>query len=155
MQYRRINRDYPENILSLVKNGNASAMPAGSAAMFSTTVLDGYTVDLPSTAGLSLFAGIAAEAIAAGGWGRVCVYGFRGNCATIPAHTAIFGARVQNDSGAGSDIAIGDILVPTNGQNYLSRSGAGDGKSGFVIAMATYAKGTQVVAEKAVFVRAM
>lgn len=155
MQFRRLNQAYPENVLSTVKNGNAAALPVGAAVVFSPTVLDGYTVDQPTTAALSLLAGILATPLAIGGWGQVCIYGFRGPCATIAGHVNMYGALVQNDSGGGNDIAVGDILVPTNGQNYLSRSAAGDGKTGLVMAMATYAKGTQSAVEKAVFVRCM
>lgn len=156
MKYRRIQGlAYPENVYSTIKNATGSSIAKGSAVVWDATALDGFSVMLPTTATLSLLVGVLVETIAAGAYGSVCIYGFRGAAATITAHTAIYGALVQNDGGGGSDIAVGDILVPVNGQAYFARSAASDGKTGLVMAMQAYTKGTQVVAEKAVFVRCM
>lgn len=92
-------------VFKILKNGTTSAIAPGDAVVYDyTTAKDGYSVILPTTALLGMFAGVVAEGttLAASGsdgeYGKVQVYGH---------HAAV--------KWEGSSVAIGDGLVPVNG----------------------------------------
>lgn len=96
----------------------------------------------PSTALLSCFVGVANADIADSAYGLFQVYGYRSS------------AYMTNDTSVA--IAAGDIMIPVNAQWYLSRSAAGDGKSGFVYAGEAFATATTpAAANKKVLIRAL
>ena len=62
--------------------------------------------------------------------------------------------NVTNDTSV--SILAGDILVPVNAQNYLGRSAASDGKTGFVYAAAAFNTATTpAAASTKVFLRCL
>lgn len=131
----------PEGDFEVLRNETSETIPVGGAVCFDLVVADGVAVAKPTTATLSAFAGIADEEVAPGDYFRVQRGGWRST-----------GALVRND--AVTNIEAGDILVPVNGQWYLQRSGASDGKSGFVVAGEFYAAGTLATELKKVVIKA-
>ena len=103
---------------------------------------DGKRVTTPATATLSLFVGIAVLAAANNRPIKVQRYGWNAS-----------GKVTNHDTQA---IAAGDILLPVDGQIYLARSGASDGKTGFVYAaQAVTTHTTPSVQTVKVFIRAL
>jgi hypothetical protein len=94
MIFKRINRDNPEQIFITAKNGySTAALAAGQAVMWDLGDGDGVNVTriTNSTKRQLAFAGIAAEAIAAGEYGLIQVWGY--NSATyvrMSGTTAIY-----------------------------------------------------------------
>jgi len=79
MIFKRINRDNPEQVFITVKNGySTAALAAGQAVMWDLGDGDGVNVTRVSnsTKRSTAFAGIAAEAIAAGEYGLIQVWGY-------------------------------------------------------------------------------
>lgn len=81
MIFKRVNRDNPEQIFITVRNGSATtAMAAGGACMWDLTSSDNDGVKVRrisnSTNRSICFAGIAVEAIAAGDYGLIQVWGY-------------------------------------------------------------------------------
>lgn len=103
MLFQRINRTDPEKVFIVVKNSySTAALSNGQAVIWDfATDGDGVGVTMPSAratnAGIAV-AGIAAEAIAAAGYGLVQVYGY---------HSAV---RVRNMTGGTPAIAAGSPL---------------------------------------------
>lgn len=142
MLFARINRDKAERVFGVFKNVQGTTITANYAAMWDVSAPDGNRVTKPTTAGLSLFVGIATLNIADGDYGKFQLYGYRAS------------AFVTNATDQA--ITAGDILIPVNAANHLARSGAGDGKSGFVFAAAAVATATTpAAAAAAVFLRAL
>lgn len=143
MMFQRINRDDAEKVFIAVYNVAGATMTAGYAMVVDiTTSVDGVRMSKPATATLSLFVGVAHRDIADSAYGLAQAYGYRAS------------AYVTNDASVA--VAAGDILIPVNAQWYLGRSGASDGKSGFIIAAEAVATGTTpAAAQKKVFIRAL
>lgn len=107
MLFQRINRTDPEKIFIVVKNSySTAALSNGQAVVWDyATDADGVGVTKPTDgtgrAGHygSAFAGIAAEAIAAGSYGLLQVYGY---------HSAV---RVRTHTGGNPAIAAGTGLT--------------------------------------------
>lgn len=132
--------DQAEVGFARIKNVSGGALAQGDAVVWDITAPDGVRVSKPATATLSLFVGVLLAALANGGYGPVQCYGY---CAS---------AKVSNDTSQA--IAAGDILIPVNGQTYLNRSAASDGKSGFIYAAEAFATATTPAAAlKKVFIR--
>lgn len=99
-------------------NSTGSATVIGNVLCFNpTTAAAGKYVIQPTTANLSSFAGIATEAIADA---EPVVLQTQGYCAAVKAI-------------GHSDMTAGDILVPTNTQDYASYSSAASGAPAFMI----------------------
>jgi hypothetical protein len=143
MLFQRINRSDAERVFSVGQNVTGSTTTAGYPVVWDISAsVDGVRVTQPATATLSLLVGVAVDTILNSNYGRIQVYGLQTQ------------ANVTNDTS--NAIAAGDILIPVNAQNYLARSGASDGKSGFVYAAAAFATATTpAAAATKVFVRAM
>lgn len=142
MLFQRINRDDAERVYAAYQNVAGATITAGYPAVWSSATPNGVKVTKPSTALLSAFVGLAAKDILDSAYGLFQCYGFKQS------------GFVTNDTSVA--IAAGDILVPVNAQWYLTRSGAGDGKSGFLIAGAAVATATTPAgALSNVFIRAM
>jgi hypothetical protein len=126
-----------------VLNNQASSVTDGDALAWNTSTPDGVRTTQPTTATLSLFVGLAEGTIAASAYGLAQAYGFKSV------------ASVTNDTSAA--IAAGDILIPVNAADYLDRSGASDGSTGFVFAAAAVSTATTpgLVTAGGVFLRAL
>ncbi len=141
MVFQRINKNTAEKAYALYKNVQAVAADVGDAVVLDTATFDGVRITQPVTATLSLFIGIVARAIAVNAIGLVQLHGYAS-------------ALVTNNTSVA--IAAGEILVPVTAVDYLARSGASDGKSGFVIAGEAVATATTAVAAlKKVFLRGL
>jgi hypothetical protein len=143
MLFARINRDKAEKVFGIFKNAQGSTITANYCAVWdASSTADGNRVTKPATATLSLFIGIATQSIADGDYGKFQLYGYRAS------------AFVTNNTSQA--VAAGDILIPVDAVNHLARSGASDGKSGFVFAAAAVATATTpAAAAAAVFLRAL
>lgn len=143
MLIQRLSSDSQELVFSVVKNVSGSTLSAGASVVYELgTNLDGVRVTTPATATLSAFAGVTIESVANNAKGRVRLYSYQAE------------AYVTNDTSVA--IAAGDILIPVNGQTFLGRSAASDGKTGFVIAGEAFATATTpAVALKKVLLRAL
>lgn len=132
----------PDKVFVNVYNSQASTVDAGDAICWNTTSPDGVVTTQPTTATLSLFVGIVDQPIATASYGLAQAYGYRS------------AALVTNDTSVA--VAAGDILIPVNAADRLARSGASDGKSGFVFAGEAVATATTPAAAlKKVFIRAL
>jgi len=142
MIFQRINKTDAERVFAVVYNVMGAVQTAGHAMVLDTATFDGLRVAKPATATLSLLVGIANQNIADSAYGVAQLYGY------CPA------ASVMNHTTQA--IAAGDILIPVDGQSYLARSGASDGKTGFVIAGQSFATATTVgAANKTAFLRCL
>lgn len=142
MLFQRVNREDAERVFVIGYNVSAATITAGYAAVYDTSTADGVRVTKPATATLGLLVGIANKDIADSAYGLFQVEGYRAS------------AYVTNDTSVA--IAAGDILIPVNAQWYLARSGASDGKSGFVHAGQAFATATTpAAANKKAFIRAL
>jgi len=106
--FQKVGRGKAE-IFKILKNGSSSAITPGDAVCYDyTTAKDGKSVILPTTAMLTMFAGVVAvgTTLAASGsdgeYGKVLAYGH---------HAAI---RI-----AGSTVIPGSPLVPVNGTGAM------------------------------------
>ena len=142
MIWQRVNRSSPEKVLCIFYNVAGATITAGYPATLDTGTFDGVRVSQPTTAGLSLLVGLAAKDIVDSSYGLFQVYGYKAS-----------GYMTNTTNQA---VAAGDILVPTNAAWYLSRSAAGDGKTGFIIAGEAFATATTPAgANKKVFIRCL
>ena len=77
MLLKRINRDDPEKIFIVVKNGyTTTAITSGQALSWDLVAVDGVTVTLPAAYTGIAFAGIAVQTIAYGAYGMLQIYGY-------------------------------------------------------------------------------
>jgi len=143
MQFKRINRSGAETAFFAVRNVSGATITAGYAVVLDiTSSVDGNRVTKPATATLSLFMGLMSEDCTDSSYKLIQAYGYRQS------------GLVTNDTSQA--IAAGDILIPVNGQHYLTRSAASDGKTGFVYAAEAFATATTpAAANKKVFIRAL
>jgi hypothetical protein len=140
MMFQRINKDKAERIFTIQQNVSGVTIPAGGAVAWDVGTPDGSRVGVPVTATLSCFVGLAANAIVNSAYGLVQTYGYKA------------AAPVANGTVA---IVAGDVLVPVTAVTYLARSGAADGKSGFIMAAGAVATGTGTTANVPVFLRCL
>jgi len=125
-----------------ILNNQTVALSAGDSVAWNVTSPDGVRTTQLVSATLSLFVGVADSAIAASAYGLAQAYGYNSAALSLN-HTSLA-------------TAAGDILIPVTGQDYVARSGASDGKSGFVFAAQTFVTDTTVGAlTKKVFIRAL
>lgn len=126
-----------------ILNNQASALSDGDAVAWNTTTPDGVRTTQPTTATLSLFVGLAEGSIAASGYGLAQAYGYKST------------ATVTNTTNTA--VAAGNILIPVTSADYLARSAASDGKTGFVFAAAAVSTATTpgLVTAGGVFLRAL
>lgn len=125
-----------------ILNNQASALSDGDVVVWNTSTPDGVRTTQPVTATLSLFVGIADGSVAASAYGLAQAYGYKS-------------AALVTDT-TNQAIAAGDILIPVNAKDYLARSAASDGKTGFVFAAAAVTTATTPSATtKGVFIRAL
>lgn len=110
--------DQTETGFVRIKNVSGGALAVGDAVVLDITAPDGVRVSKPATATLGLLMGVLVAALANNGYGLAQCYGYSAN------------VKVTNDTSVVVD--TGNILVPVNGQTYFTRSGASDGKSGWV-----------------------
>jgi len=148
MIFHAFQREDDDAVFTVVRNVSGAAYAAGDACVWdSGASADGVRVTVAAAATLSLFRGIVAEAIANSAYGKVQVHGY---CAA---------AKVSNDITTAQ--TVGNILLPlaaTNALGGASGSVAGDGKSGFVYALETYATATAgaiAATTKKVLIRAL
>lgn len=116
--------DDPEVKRIVVKNIWSESIPRGGTCVWAPSYRAGY-VSRPSTATLSLFAGIAIEEIAPQVEGVIVGYGFVETLVDLATPVA----------------TAGRILVPVNAQFYARDSGASDGKSGFIVSADSWVAG--------------
>ena len=126
-----------------VLNNQASSVTDGDAIAWNTSSPDGVRTTQPVSDTLSLFVGLADGTIAASAYGLAQAYGYK----------AV--ASVTNDTSVA--IVAGDILIPVDNADYLARSGASDGSTGFVFAAAAVVTATTpaAVSSGGVFLRAL
>ena len=143
MMFQRINREDAEKVFVAVYNVAGATITANYPMVWDiSTSVDGVRVSKPATATLSLLVGVAHRDIADSAYGLAQAYGYRAS------------GYMSNDASVA--VAAGDILIPVNAQWYLARSGASDGKSGFIFAAEAFATGTTPAATtKKVFIRAL
>ena len=101
MLFMRIKRTEPEKVFIICKNSySTAALANGQVVSWDyTTDVDGVGVTLAAAASGVGVAGIAAEAIAAGDYGRIQAYGY---------HSAV---RVRTATGGSPAVAKGSPLV--------------------------------------------
>jgi hypothetical protein len=144
MIFNAFQKEDDDALFTVVRNVSGGAFALGQSCVWDVTSPDGVRVSVPATATLSLFKGVFADPVADSGYGKVQVGGY---CS--------YGSVIQDTAG-GTNIAAGDILVPVNGQKYLARSAASDGKSGFVYAGEAFVTATTpAAASKKIFLRAL
>ena len=143
MLFQRLNRTDAEKVFIIIQNVAGATITANYPCVWDISAsVDGVRVSKPATATLSLFVGIADDDIADQAYGLVQSYGYR---------TSAF---VTNDTSVA--IAAGDILIPVNAVWHMGRSGASDGKSGFVFAAEAFATATTPAAvNKKCLIRAL
>lgn len=147
MLFQKVNRSDADKVFVVVQNVSAATITAGYPCVYDVTSPDGVRVSQPATATLSCFVGIAVSDIADSAYGLVQAYGYKSQ------------AYLTNDTSVA--VAAGDLLVPTNGQWYLSRAAAGNGTVvGGALLMAaqsfvTATAGAVAAANKKVFIRAL
>ena len=131
MLIQPLQRTESDDIYTIMYNASGAAIVAGYPVVWdTTTACDGNRCTKPASADLSCIRGIAVEAIASTAYGMIQVEGYYAT------------ANVINNTAA--DVVAGDILIPVNALWYLARSGASDGKSGFIYyAGTTYTSVTQ------------
>jgi len=142
MIFQVINREDAEQVFSIFKNVAAATIAKNYPVVWDVDAPDGVLISKPATATLSLFVGVSDEEILDDAYGKVQVYGYRAAC------------LVTNDTSVA--IAAGDILIPVTAVWHTARSGASDGKSGFLYAAEAFAtNATPAAVNKKVFIRAM
>lgn len=148
MLFQRVNRTDAEKIFVVVYNASGGAFTVGQVLQYdTTTTADGIRVTTPSTAGLSAFCGIAAAGIANAAYGLAQVYGYNAAASVKPDITTA--------------LTAGQIFLPVDASADFSCAAtggidAGDGKSGWVIALQTNTTMTTPVASAhKVFIRAL
>lgn len=143
MLWIRINREKAETCFITCRNVAGATITAGYAVVLDiTSSVNGNRVTKPATATLSLFMGLMSEDCVDSAYKLVQAYGYRAS------------GFVTNDTSQA--IAAGDILIPVNGQHYLARSAASDGKTGFAFAAEAFATATTpAAAQKKVFLRSL
>ena len=143
MLFQRIQRSDTEAVYQVVYNLAGAVVTAGYPVVWSiATTVDGLAVSKPATATLSLLVGIAVNNIADSAYGKIQCYGYKASAFVT-----------DNTSQA---IAAGDILIPVNAQWYLNRTGASDGKTGFIMAAeAVTTAETPAAANYKVFIRCL
>jgi hypothetical protein len=145
MLFQRVQRSDPETIYQIVYNisGSSAVITAGYPCVWSiASTIDGLAVTKPASATLSLLVGIAVTDIANSAYGKIQCYGYKAS------------AYVTNATNQA--IAAGDILIPVNGQWYLTYSSAGDGETGFIMAAEAFAtNATPGAVNKKVFIRCL
>lgn len=110
MLFQKINRNSPDKVFIICKNGESTRLPAGTPMCFDyTTQADGNAVIVPTTAMLYAFAGVIAEDETYMGtsgqpdaYGKIQVYGH---------HNKIYVS--------GSTVTPGAMLAPLDGKTYL------------------------------------
>jgi len=136
-------RAQPWRDFVLVKNIRGSAVAEGDAMCIdcddSTDGQNGYAATIPSATNLGLYVGTAIKAIADDAYGLVQTEGYSDVTKTL----------------GNASYGVGDKLVPTASQVYLSYSGAGDGLSGYVHALEASTSNTTTAAQKKVWLRAL
>ena len=143
MIFNAFQRDDDDAVFTIVRNVTGGALVLGDVVAWESGAnADGVRVVAPTTATLSLFRGILAEALADSAYGKCQIHGL-----------ATF-AKVTNSTQ--TDVDAGDILIPVNAATYLDRSGASDGLTGFVYAAASITTdATPAAAANSVYVRAL
>lgn len=107
-------------------NGTASNSVVGEVVSLSQTAADGMTVIQPVTANLNLRLGVWANIVAPSAWGPVQVEGFRDD------------VQVEGTT----DIAVGDLLEPTDQVDYMTKDAA-FGRATLAIALEAYTDASQ------------
>jgi hypothetical protein len=142
MIFQRINREDAEKVFIIVYNVAGATMTANYPVVWDISTADGVRVSKPASATLSLLVGLANKDIADSAYGLVQAYGYRASC------------FVTNDTSVA--IAAGDILIPVTAVWHTARSGASDGKSGFLYAAEAFATAaTPAAANKKCFIRGL
>jgi len=144
MLFQRLNREDSEKVFAIFYNVAGATITSGYPAVWDIATADGVRVSKPATATLSMIVGISTQDITDSAYGKFQVYGYKTQGLLVNDVTAV---------------AAGDIMIPVNGQWYLARSAASDGKSGFVYAGEAYASVTQTTLQagalKKVFIRCL
>ena len=143
MLFQIIQRTEPDNVYSVVRNVSGATVTAGYPVVYDiTSSIDGNRISKPATATLSCLVGIADETAANSAYFQIQRSGYRS------------AAYMTNDTSVA--IAAGDILIPVDSQWYMARSGASDGKSGFIYAGEAFATATTpAAANKKVLIRCL
>jgi len=142
MLFQRVNREDAERVFSIVYNIAGATVTAGYPVVLDVTAPDGVRVSKPATATLSLLLGLAVADITDSSYGKIQVYGYKASGWVYPNQTTA--------------IAAGDILIPVDSSWHLTRSSAGNGLSGLIMAAESYATmTTSITAQKKVFIRAL
>jgi hypothetical protein len=111
MQIQRINRDDYEKIYIIVKAENA--LVAGDIVQWSDTASTTYPLGIAvedSVAGSGRIAGVVVDAMAAGDYGRIQIYGYNTN---ITTDGAVASADLWLTAGAA--VAVGKTATELNG----------------------------------------
>jgi hypothetical protein len=125
-----------------VQNVSGSTRALGDVAVLDTATPNGVRVASPVAATLGLFVGCYTAITANLAYGLVQTWGYSSF------------VKVIND--VTTAIAIGDTLIPVNGQVHLARSSVGDGKSGWAHSLEAVATNpVPAAALKKVFLRGM
>jgi hypothetical protein len=147
MLFRRIKRSGADSIFSIVYNVAAATITAGYPCVLNVSSPDGVSVSKPAAATLSLLLGVAVKNILDSSYGKIQVYGYK---------ASVYVTNQDSADTAMVDIAAGDILIPVDAQWYLTRSGASDGKTGFICAAETIVSaGVPAAANHKCFIRCL
>jgi hypothetical protein len=144
MIFHAFQREDDDAVFTIVRNISGAALVVGYVCAWSTSTPDGVRVSSPAASGLSLFRGIAVEAIADSAYGKVQVHGY---CSQ---------ALVSNDTTI--TYTAGTPLVPVATAVYLDYAGnatTADGVGGFVCLAEAVATAATTQVNKKVFIRAL
>jgi len=143
MIFNAFQREDDDAVFTVARNVSGGTYSLGQVAVWDISAsVDGVRVSVPATATLSLFRGVCADTILDSAYGRFQVHGYNSNASVV---------NTTNQA-----VAAGDILIAVDAQKYLARSGASDGKSGFVYAAAAIVTAaTPAAAAHAVLIRAL
>lgn len=145
MLFQRVLRTDAEKVYIVAKNGFATTLTTGYICAFDLKGdSTGTTVSQPQTGTNSAWyaiAGVAAENIAAAGYGKIQVYG-------------VTNAYCSSTVAANDDIEVGQIVGPLTATFKLVSNGLSDGKSGVsFVAAERIISGT--LANAKVFIRSL
>lgn len=152
--FQKVGRSKAE-IFKILKNGSATAIVPGDAVVYDyTTAGDGYSVILPTTALLGMFAGVVAVGTTLGAsgtdgeYGKVQVYGHHTACKWVGSSTPIGAGLVPVNASGGMAVGTSHGASTTEATNErFMFAWAGE--------LTTIANSLYSATGKKVFIRAM
>ena len=133
MQFKRLNRDQPEQIFMTVQNNEGAALNVDDCVCWETAAasVDGVKVRQMDTGLLAARVGLMAETLADQAYGLVQIWGYRPTCriyqtnASLATGSILVGVAGSAALTAGVVSTDGVNLVATLGESFASSSVSG------------------------------